>query len=147
MDSEIYHPQWHGKPYYSLDSYFKNTYGEKIYRLSLDGGMTCPNRDGTLSHHGCIFCSAGGSGDFAADRNLSITQQLSAAKERIASKSSCKHFLAYFQAYSNTYADVTYLRKIFTEAISSEDVIGLSIATRPDCFSSAIYELLDELNQ
>ena len=99
--------------YYSLNRYCRDTFGEKLYKLSLDGGMTCPNRDGTLSSLGCLYCSAGGSGDFAADRSLSIKEQLSAAKEKVASKSSCEHFIAYFQAFTNTYAPVDYLRRIF----------------------------------
>ena len=101
--------------YYSLNRYCRDTFGEKLYKLSLDGGMTCPNRDGTLSSLGCLYCSAGGSGDFAADRSLSIKEQLSAAKEKVASKSSCEHFIAYFQAFTNTYAPIDYLRRIFAE--------------------------------
>ena len=92
--------------YYSLNEYIKDTFGEKAYKLSIDGGMTCPNRDGTLGSRGCIFCSAGGSGEFAADRELSISEQLSQAKQRIVAKSDCKKFIAYFQPFTNTYAPV-----------------------------------------
>lgn len=138
---------WGDKRYYSLDYYLKETYGEKIYRLSLNGGMTCPNRDGTLDSRGCIFCSAGGSGDFAAAPSLSITEQIETAKERIMAKTSCRKFIAYFQAYTNTYAPVSYLRKIFTEAILHPDIVALSIATRCDCLSEEILDLLSELNQ
>lgn len=136
-----------GKRYYSLDSYLKSTFGEKVYRLSLNAGMTCPNRDGTLDSRGCIFCSAGGSGDFAASKSLSITEQIEQAKERIAAKTSCRKFIAYFQAYTNTYAPVSYLRRIFTEAIEHPDIVALSIATRCDCLSTEILNLLAELNQ
>lgn len=134
------------KRYYSLDYYLKNTFGEKVYRLSLNGGMTCPNRDGTLGTGGCIFCSAGGSGEFAAAPALSVTEQITEAKERISAKTNCRKYIAYFQAYTNTYAPVSYLRKIFTEAISHPDIVALSIATRCDCLSDEILDLLTELN-
>lgn len=142
---------WGDKRYYSLDYYLKNTFGEKVYRLSLNGGMTCPNRDGTLGTHGCIFCSAGGSGDFAAAPAISVAKQLEMAKEQILGKLiyrqiACRKFIAYFQAYTNTYAPVPYLRKLFTEALSQPDVAVLSIATRCDCLSDEILDLLEELN-
>lgn len=138
---------WGDKRYYSLDHYLKNTFGEKVYRLSLNGGMTCPNRDGRLDTRGCIFCSAGGSGDFAAAPSLSITEQIEQAKSRISAKSACRKYIAYFQAYTNTYAPVDYLRNIFTEAIFHPDIAALSIATRCDCLSDEILYLLAELNQ
>lgn len=134
-------------PYYSLNKYCRSIYGEKLYKLALDGGMTCPNRDGTLSFLGCSYCSIDGSGDFAADRRLTISEQLEQAKLRVSAKSDCSHFIAYFQAFTNTYAPVSYLRTIFFEAISDPSVAILSIATRTDCFSPEIYELLHELNQ
>lgn len=138
---------WGDKRYYSLDYYLKNTFGEKVYRLSLNGGMTCPNRDGHLDTRGCIFCSAGGSGDFATAPSLSITEQIAEAKSRIAAKTDCRKYIAYFQAYTNTYAPVDFLRGIFTEAISHPDIVALSIATRCDCLSDEILDLLEELNQ
>lgn len=138
---------WNGKRYYSIDSYLKQTFGEKVYRLSLNGGMTCPNRDGTLGKGGCIFCSSAGSGDFAQQKSQSISEQLATAKKQIRSKRNCRKFIAYFQAYTNTYAPVDYLRKIFTEAILDPDVVILSIATRPDCLSPEILQLLTELNK
>lgn len=138
---------WGEKPYYSLDYYLKKTFGEKVYRLSLNGGMTCPNRDGTLGSRGCIFCSAGGSGDFAASSLLSIPEQIQEAKSRIQAKSDCKKYVAYFQAYTNTYGPIRYLKKIFTEAIAHPDIVALSIATRCDCLSDEVLDLLDELNQ
>ena len=139
--------RWDEKRYYSLDYYLKKTYGEKIYKISLNGGMTCPNRDGTLGRRGCIFCSAGGSGDFAEAPALSITEQIEHGKARVAGKQTGTSYIAYFQAYTNTYAPVEYLRQIFTEAILHPDIRILSIATRPDCLDSEILDLLSELNQ
>lgn len=138
---------WDDKPYYSLNYYLKKIYGEKVYRLSLNGGMTCPNRDGTLGCRGCIFCSAGGSGDFAASPLLSVTEQIEAAKKRVAGKCHAKKFIAYFQAYTNTYAPAEYLRSIFFEAAAHPDIVLISIATRPDCLSDEILELLSEVNR
>ena len=142
------HPvHWGDKPYHSLDYELRQTFGEKVYRLSLNGGMTCPNRDGTVNTGGCIFCSAGGSGDFAACPSLSVTVQIEQAKSRIRQKTACKKFIAYFQAYTNTYAPVDYLRSLFTEAIRHPDIAALSIATRCDCLPEDVIALLRELNQ
>lgn len=138
---------WLGKPYYSLDAYLKETFGEKVYKLSLDGGMTCPNRDGTCGERGCIFCSAGGSGDFAGDRHKSITEQIREQKALLQTKRPVHKFIAYFQAYTNTYAPVEYLEKIFREAIADEEVVVLSIGTRPDCLDEDILTMLEELNR
>lgn len=134
-------------PYYSLNRYLKDTYGEKLYKLSLNAGMTCPNRDGTLDTRGCIFCSAGGSGDFAENPNLSITSQIENAKLRVRNKMNGHHYIAYFQAYTNTYAPIEYLRTVFTEAILHPDIKILSIATRPDCLSDDVINLLKELSK
>ena len=133
--------------YYSLNEYLKNTFGEKVYKISLNGGMTCPNRDGTLDNRGCIFCSKGGSGEFSANALLPISEQLEQAKRRIREKTDCKRFIAYFQPFTNTYAETEYLRRIFTEAIAPEDIAALSIATRPDCLGEDVLALLSELNQ
>lgn len=133
--------------YYSLNEYLKNTFGEKVYKISLDGGMTCPNRDGTLGNKGCIFCSSGGSGEFAASRNLSVTEQLEQAKNRIKSKTKCQKFIAYFQPFTNTYADIEYLRKIYMQAIENDEVVALSIATRPDCLGEDVLGLLKNINK
>lgn len=133
--------------YYSLNEYCKKTFGEKVYRLSLNGGMTCPNRDGTLSFGGCTFCSEGGSGDFSANYNISISTQISQAKEQIRQKTSCSKFIAYFQAYTNTYAPISHLKRIFTEAINEPEIVALSIGTRSDCLSDEVLELLQELSQ
>lgn len=134
------------KRYNSLDNYFKNTFGEKIYKVSLDGGFTCPNRDGTLSTKGCIFCSESGSGDFAGSRRLSINEQIEEQLKLIENKFPSGKVIAYFQNFTNTYADVEYLRKIYYEALSYPRVIGLAIATRPDCLGENIIELLSEIN-
>lgn len=145
MNNQITH--WGEKRYYSLDYFLRQNFGEKLYKLSLNGGMTCPNRDGTLGTRGCIFCSSGGSGDFAADASLSITAQIEDARERIARKQNCSSYIAYFQAYTNTYAPCSYLRRLFTEAILHPDIRILSIATRPDCLSEEVLDLLEELNK
>ena len=138
---------WQDKRYYSLDTYYKEQFGDKVYKLSLNGNMTCPNRDGTLGTGGCIFCSSGGSGDFAACNKLSITEQIEEAKERVAKKVKSNRYVAYFQAYTNTYAPVSYLRSIFTEAIEHKEVVALSIATRPDCLPEEVLNLLAEVNK
>lgn len=139
--------KWGDKPYHSLDYEMKRRYGEKVYRLTLNGSMTCPNRDGTLGNRGCIFCSAGGSGDFAAPAVLSITEQMEQQKALLLQKRPVHRFIAYFQAYTNTYAPVEYLERIFTEAIQFPDVAALSIATRPDCLPDDVLRLLKQLNQ
>ena len=136
--------KWLDKPYYSLDAYCKNTYGHKCYKIALDAGMTCPNRDGTLDTRGCIFCSAGGSGDFAASGN-DIASQLAEGKQYFGDKKTGNHYIAYFQAYTNTYAPLPYLRKVFTEALNTPEICGISIATRPDCLGDQVLELLKEL--
>ncbi len=138
---------WDGKRYYSIDSYLKKAFGEKVYRLALHGGMTCPNRDGKLGSKGCIFCSAAGSGDFAQQASVPIPVQLETAKKQIRMKRNCQKYIAYFQAFSNTYAPVGYLKRIFMDAIRDPDVVVLSIATRPDCLPEEILSLLAELNQ
>lgn len=135
--------------FYTLNAYLRERFGQKVYKLALDGGMTCPNRDGKIGYGGCIFCSGGGSGEFAVRRqeNGGVTAQIEQAKERIRKKTDAGRFIAYFQSYTNTYADVKYLRQIFTEAIMHPQVEVLSIATRPDCLPDDVVELLEELNQ
>ena len=139
--------RWGEKRYYSLDYYLKQTYGEKLYKIALDGGMSCPNRDGTLGTGGCIFCSEGGSGDFAGNRNVSIASQIEEGKALVEKKHTGSSYIAYFQAYTNTYAPVDYLEKIYLEAINEPEVKILSIATRPDCLSPEILNLLSRLNK
>lgn len=138
--------RWGERRYYALDHYLKQNYGEKLYKISLNGGCSCPNRDGTCGTRGCIFCSEGGSGDFAASSSLSVADQLAYAKKLVRPKYSGHSYIAYFQAYTNTYAPTCHLRRIFTEAISDPEVRILSIATRPDCLSPEILSLLAELN-
>lgn len=125
--------------YYSVSEYLKNTYGKKLYKLSLSGNMTCPNRDGKLDTRGCIFCSSHGSGDFAVS-------DIDKAKEIVSNKYSGTEYIAYFQSFTNTYADVSYLRDLFMPVIEREDIRILSIATRPDCLDDDVLRLLDELN-
>ena len=138
---------WNRKPYHSFDYMLKERFSCKIYKTALNGGMTCPNRDGTLGERGCIFCSQGGSGDFAGDRRDSITEQINKQAEKLAQKRNASAFIAYFQAYTNTYAPVEYLRKIYTEAINHPQVAAVSIGTRPDCLGPDVLALLEELNQ
>lgn len=137
------------KPYYSLNDYLKERFGQKVYKLALDGGMTCPNRDGTLGTGGCIFCSGGGSGDFAAPRSLSdgsVLRQIEAAKSIVAKKITSGKYIAYFQSYTNTYAPADQLNRLFSEAISCPDIVALSVATRPDCLPPEVVALLARLN-
>lgn len=135
--------------YYSLNEYIRLTYNTKMYKLSLSGGMTCPNRDGLIDNRGCIFCSAGGSGDFtgaALSKDNNIDIQIDTAKALVSRKYSGSDYIAYFQSYTNTYADVNYLRRLFYDVVKRPEIRILSIATRPDCLSSDIIELLAELN-
>lgn len=135
--------------YYSLNEYIRQTYNTKMYKLSLSGGMTCPNRDGLIDNRGCIFCSAGGSGDFtgaALSKDNNIDIQIDTAKALVSKKYSGSDYIAYFQSYTNTYADVNYLRRLFYDVVKRPEIRILSIATRPDCLSSDIIELLAELN-
>lgn len=137
---------WNGKPYYSLDYMLKERYNKKIYKVALNGGMTCPNRDGKIDTRGCIFCSKGGSGDFAGKGIDDITTQINNQAEILREKTNASNFIAYFQAYTNTYAPTDYLRKIYTEALSHPNIVALSIATRPDCLDKEALDLLEELN-
>lgn len=139
--------KWGEKPYHSLDYMLKERFGEKVYKVTLNGGMSCPNRDGKIGTRGCIFCSAGGSGDFAADASLSITEQIESQIAILSQKRPIQKYIAYFQAYTNTYAPVDHLEKIFTEAISHPKVVALSIGTRPDCLGEDVVSLLSRLNQ
>lgn len=140
---------WYGKPYFSLDAYCKNVYGEKLYKIALDAGLTCPNRDGSLGNNGCIFCSAGGSGDFAIARQSypSMQAQLEAGQALFHHKKTGVRYIAYFQAYTNTYGDPAYLHKIYEEALKEPSVAGISIATRPDCIPESILTLLVNIKE
>lgn len=136
----------------TANDYYRTRFGGKVYRISLNGGMSCPNRDGTIDTRGCIFCSRGGSGDFAASATLSVTEQLAVAKQKVAAKlpkqkKNFAGYLAYFQAFTNTYAPVSYLKAIFEEALADPEVVGLSVATRPDCLEPDCVALLADLNR
>jgi radical SAM protein (TIGR01212 family) len=133
--------------YYSYNEYMTGRFGEKVYKLSLDVGMTCPNRDGTVGTGGCIFCSEGGSGDFAQRKAQSIDRQIEAAQKQVAGKFKGDRFVAYFQSYTNTYAPVKCLRELFEGAVRNPKIVALSIGTRPDCLGEDVFELLKEINK
>ena len=133
--------------FYSLNEYYRQKFGQKAYKISLNAGMTCPNRDGTLGNRGCIFCSQGGSGDFAASSLLPITEQISEAIEKVSAKYTGNCYIAYFQAFTNTYAPVERLRSIYMQAVSDQRIAGISIATRPDCLAPEVIDLLCEINE
>ena len=132
---------------YTLNQYLHDIFGQKLYKIALDGGFTCPNRDGTTDTRGCIFCSGAGSGEFAGNCTMSITQQIEKGKERVAGKIKDGGYIAYFQAFTNTYAPVEKLRSLYMEAISHEDIAVMSVATRPDCLPDEVLDLLCECNQ
>ena len=138
----MYPEIWLDRPYYSLDAYCKKRYGAKVYKIALDAGLTCPNRDGTLGSRGCIFCSAGGSGDFAVKPMSSVAAQLKTGREMFGKKKTGNLFIAYFQAYTNTYGDPHYLSAIYEEALKQPYIVGISIATRPDCLPDEVLDLL-----
>lgn len=131
---------------YTANDYIRDTFGEKLYKISLNAGTTCPNRDGTVGIGGCIFCSASGSGDFSEDAELDIDSQIEQAKMRIAGKCRCKRFIAYFQSFTNTYGDPEMLRSKFLTAAKRDDIAAVSIASRPDCFGSDVLEIIKEVN-
>lgn len=129
----------------TLNAYLKNRFGRKIYKLTIDGGMTCPNRDGKVGFGGCIFCGGNGSGSFCPSVDLSITAQIEEGKKLLKNKIKEGGYIAYFQSHTNTYAAVPYLRKIFYEAVNHPDIVGISIGTRPDCLEDDVLKLLEEL--
>lgn len=132
--------------YRTLNQHYQETFGCKVYKLAIDAGFSCPNRDGTLGHGGCIFCSGEGSGEFA-EKGCSVTAQLQQAKRRVSAKIKDGKYIAYFQAFTNTYAPVEHLRKLYEEAIGQEDVVGLAIGTRPDCLNDEVVALLAQINE
>lgn len=138
---------WNGKRYHSLNYFLRNKFGKKVFKISLDGGFSCPNRDGKISSGGCLFCSERGSGDFAGNRELSITKQFNDMKEMMSNKWKDGKYIAYFQAYTNTYAPIEELRRKYEEALEQEGVVAIAIATRPDCLDDDILDLLDEINR
>lgn len=139
--------QWNGKRYHSLNYFLREKFGEKVFKISLDAGFSCPNRDGTISKGGCVFCSERGSGDFAGDRCFSITKQFEDIKAMMNKKWKDGKYIAYFQAYTNTYAPIDVLKAKYEEAITQEDVVGLAIATRPDCLKDEVLDLLEEYSK
>lgn len=132
--------------YYSLNQYLRDTFGGKVYKIAIDGGFTCPNRDGTLDNRGCIFCSGAGSGDFAENRKDSVTEQIEKGKERLSGKIKNGKYIAYFQAFTNTYGPVDELKRKYEEAIRHPDIVAVSIATRPDCLEDDVLDLIEDLN-
>ncbi|NMB28046.1 MAG: TIGR01212 family radical SAM protein [Tissierellia bacterium] len=138
---------WGDKRYHTLNYELRKEFGQKVMKLSLDGGFTCPNRDGTIGNRGCIFCGEEGSGEFAGSRTLSIEEQIWQQKKFLSNKWNTDKYIAYFQNFTNTYSSYEDLRDKYFEAISQEGVVGLAIATRPDCMSKQVLELLTELNQ
>ena len=139
--------EWNGKRYHSLNYFLRNKFNEKIYKISLDGGFTCPNRDGRVAKGGCTFCSARGSGYYAGSIILSITEQFEDRKKMMEKKWKDGKYIAYFQAYTNTYAPVEELKRKYEEALAQENVVALSIATRPDCLDDDVLDFLEELNK
>lgn len=138
---------WNGKRYHSLNSFLRGKFGQKVFKISLDAGFSCPNRDGTISKLGCVFCSERGSGDFAGDRQFSISKQFEDIKKMMNKKWKSGKYIAYFQAYTNTYADVSILKKKYDEALMQDDVVAMAIATRPDCLSEDVLDLLEHYNK
>ena len=134
------------KRYHSYDYYLRHTFGEKVAKITLDGGFTCPNRDGTCGTGGCIYCSGRGSGDFAEHAHVSIDEQFRAQVERIRPKWDVRKFIAYFQAFTNTYAPLSRLRELYEQALACEGVVGLNIATRADCLPDEVLLYLEELS-
>lgn len=143
MDNKL----WGNKRYLSLNHFLREKFGEKIFKISLDAGFSCPNRDGKISKGGCLFCSERGSGDFAGDRKFSIENQFVDIKNMMANKWKSGKYIAYFQAYTNTYAPIDILKEKYNEALKQKDVVGLAIATRPDCLSEEVLDLLEEINK
>ena len=131
---------------YTTNAYIKNTFGEKLYKISLNAGTTCPNRDGKAGTGGCIFCSASGSGVFSENADLSIDEQIELAKKRISDKCRCKRYIAYFQSHTNTYGDIQTLREKFLTAAKRDDIAAVSIASRPDCFGPEVIDTIRDVN-
>lgn len=139
--------QWGDKRYNNLNYFLREKFGDKVFKISLDAGFSCPNRDGTISSGGCIFCSERGSGDFAGNREFSITKQFEDIKAMMNKKWKGGKYIAYFQAYTNTYGNIESLRKKYVEALGQEGVVALAIATRPDCLNDEVLELLSEMSK
>lgn len=145
--NEKEHSMWKDKRYYSLNYFLREKFGEKVFKISLDAGFSCPNRDGKINNKGCIFCSERGSGDFAGNRNYSITEQFENIKIMMNKKWKQGKYIAYFQAYTNTYGEIDLLRSKYEEALNQSGVVALAIATRPDCINDDVLDLLEEYNK
>jgi radical SAM protein (TIGR01212 family) len=135
---------WGDKRYHSLNYFLREKFGDKVFKIALDAGFSCPNRDGTISSGGCLFCSERGSGDFAGNRKFSITKQFEDIKYMMSKKWKSGKYIAYFQAYTNTYASVEVLREKYEQAVLQEGTVALAIATRPDCLDDAVLDLIEE---
>ncbi|SJZ49296.1 TIGR01212 family radical SAM protein [Garciella nitratireducens] len=135
------------KRYYTLNQELRKVFGEKVVKLSLDAGFTCPNRDGNIGKRGCIFCGEKGGGEFAGSRIQSIEEQIEQQKKLLSKKWKANSYIAYFQSFTNTYAPIEKLRKIYWQALNIKGMVGLAIATRPDCLSDEVLSLLEQLNQ
>lgn len=138
---------WGEKRFYGLDYFYRQKFGSKVARVAIDGGFTCPNRDGTVSFGGCIFCGTAGAGDFCAEKNLSISQQIDIQKSVLKNKWKELKIIPYFQSFTNTYAPAAILRRKYEEALNADDCVGLSVATRADCLGKDVLNLLEELNE
>ncbi len=138
---------WGEKRFYSLDYFYRRKFGSKVARVAVDGGFTCPNRDGTVSYGGCVFCGTAGAGDFCAEKSLPILQQINFQKSILQNKWKELKIIPYFQSFTNTYAPVDVLRRKYEEALSVDDCVGLSVATRADCLCEDVLNLLDEINK
>lgn len=138
---------WGDKRYYNLNYFLRQKFGEKVFKISLDAGFSCPNRDGTISTGGCIFCSPRGSGDFAGNRRFCISKQFEDIKEVMKNKWKSGKYIAYFQAYTNTYGNIEDIRKKYYEAINQKSVVAIAIATRPDCLSEEVLDLIEEISK
>jgi len=139
--------EWCGRRYYSFSCHLRKVFGEKVYRVSLDAGFTCPNRDGTKGLGGCIFCDAGGSRAGYVEPELPVTEQLLRGMELMKRVSGARKFIAYFQAFSNTYAPVSYLEKLYKSVLQFEEVVGISISTRPDLLPDEVLDLLEDIGK
>ncbi|OEF99890.1 TIGR01212 family radical SAM protein [Vulcanibacillus modesticaldus] len=138
---------WGNKRYHTLNHYYRELFGEKVFKVSLDAGLTCPNRDGTVAIGGCIFCSSRGSGDFAGDRRLELKQQFREVRDKMHQKWPNAKYIGYFQAFSNTYAPAKELKEMYESILEEEGVVGLSIATRPDCLPDDVLDVLEQINK
>ncbi len=138
---------WNGKRYLSLNHFLRRKFGQKVFKVALDAGFTCPNRDGTLSREGCLFCSSRGSGDFAGKRGTPISEQFNEVRDIMHRKWPRAKYIPYFQAFSNTYAPPEELSDLYREALGWEGVVGLAIATRPDCLGDGVMDVLEEVNR